>query len=180
MANTETLEDALLGALKDIYSSEKQILKALPKMAKKASHPDLKEAFEDHVQETQGQIDRLDAIAEILGEKLTGKVCKATKGLIEEGSEVLEEDGDNEYVIDSMLIGAARRVEHYEIAAYCSAMALAESLEFSRIFVLLRETFAEETKTDSALKILAKNTVIPLALTTEFEEAENVALQANA
>jgi ferritin-like metal-binding protein YciE len=180
MANAENLEDALLAALKDIYNAEKQIVQALPKMAAKASHPDLRAAFERHAWESQRQIDRLDEISEILGQTLTGKVCKSIKALIEEGNKVLGEFGDNEYVIDSMLISAARRVEHFEIAAYCSAMAIAEGLELSRIFLLLRENFAEESKTDSALKILAKKFIIPLALDLEIELSANTKLQATA
>lgn len=163
MSELTTLTDALIEELKDIYNSEHQIVKALPKMAKKAIHPKLKAGFELHLSQTQDQIERLNQISEILGQKLTGKVCKATSGLIEEGKEVLEEECENKAVLDSLLIGAARRVEHYEIAAYSSALAMSEALGLSKITKLLKETLAEEVKTDSTLSDLATKEVLPKA-----------------
>ena len=115
-----TLSKLFEDQLKDIYNAESQILKALPKMAKKATAVELKEAFTSHLQETKQQVERLSQIAERLGHKLTGKKCKAMEGLIEEGAEVLEADGPGP-VIDAALIAAAQRVEHYEISAYGTA-----------------------------------------------------------
>ena len=114
------LEELLVDELKDIYSAENQIIKALPKMAKGASSPELKRAFERHLEETRRQVERLEQIGEALEIKLTGKKCKGMEGLIEEGKEILEEDLD-ENAIDAGLIGAAQKVEHYEIAAYGTA-----------------------------------------------------------
>src|SRR4051812_13404735 len=113
----DSLHKLYVEELRDVYSAENQLVKALPKMAKGASSDELKQAFEDHLEETKGHVERLDEIFEALGQKANGKTCKGMKGLIEEGSEMLEEEGD-ESVIDAGLIGAAQRVEHYEIAAY--------------------------------------------------------------
>jgi len=120
----DSLSELMLDELKDLYSAENQLLKVLPKMAKKASSPQLKEAFTGHLKETEGHVKRLQQIAKILKVELGGKKCQAMEGLVKEGSEVLEEDGP-ESVIDSALIGAARRVEHYEMAAYCSTRGMA-------------------------------------------------------
>ena len=109
--------DLLLEQLKDIYNAEAQLTKALPKMAKKASSPELKQAFEKHLRETEGHIERLDQVFESLGEKAKGKTCAAMKGLVEEAKEIMEEDAEPN-VLDAALIAAAQKVEHYEIAAY--------------------------------------------------------------
>ena len=117
---TELLEEQL----KDLYNAENQLLKALPKMAKAASSEELKTAYEQHTEETRVHIERLQQVAEQLGVKPTGKVCKAMKGLVEEGNEVIGEDG-HDNVIDAALIAASQRVEHYEIAAYGTVRAIA-------------------------------------------------------
>jgi ferritin-like metal-binding protein YciE len=153
-----TLEDLLLHELKDLYSAENQLLKALPKMAKAADHEDLRAAFEEHLEQTEGQVDRLDQIAELLGKKLTGHTCKAMKGLIEEGSELISEDA-HPAVKDAGLIGAAQRVEHYEIAGYGTARTLAEHLGHDEIVELLEETLAEEKETDVKLTELAESSI---------------------
>src|SRR5665213_3120106 len=113
----DTLAELLEDELKDIYSAEKQLTKALPKMAKKAASDALRTAFTTHLKETENHITRLESIGQELDIKLTGKKCKAMEGLVEEGKEVIEEDGKNA-VIDAALIGSAQRVEHYEMAAY--------------------------------------------------------------
>src|SRR5207237_9972105 len=137
-----TLEDLLHHELKDLYSAENQLLKALPKMAKAASHEELVTAFETHLEETKGQVERLDKIAEQLGKKLTGHKCKAMEGLIEEGADLIDEDAEDS-VRDAGLIGAAQRVEHYEIAGYGTARALATRLGHEDIADLLGETLEE-------------------------------------
>ena len=128
---TNPLEELLVDELKDIYSAENQIIKALPKMAKAASAPELKRAFERHLEETRRQVERLDQIGEALEIKLTGKKCHGMEGLIEEGKEMMEEDLD-ENAIDAGLIGAAQKVEHYEIAAYGTARTHAALLGYNK------------------------------------------------
>ena len=127
MATIESLSELLTEELKDLFSAEKQLLKALPKMAKKASSKALKNALTGHLKETEGHVTRLEKIGSLLDAKLTGKKCKAMEGLVEEGKEVIEKDGQPP-LIDTALIGAAQRVEHYEMAAYGTARAMAQSL----------------------------------------------------
>jgi ferritin-like metal-binding protein YciE len=157
-----TLAKLLEDQLKDLYSAETQLTKALPKMAKKASFDGLKQAILDHLEETKDQVDRLNQIAEILGLKLSGKKCKAMEGLVEEGSEVLEADGPGP-IIDAALIAAAQRVEHYEISAYGSARALAERLEHGDIVRLLQETLEEELAADEKLSLISLEEILPNA-----------------
>jgi ferritin-like metal-binding protein YciE len=154
----KNLEDLLLHELKDLYSAENQLVKALPKMAKAASNQELKAAFEEHLEQTEGHVERLDEIAEMLGKKLTGHTCKAMKGLVEEGSDLISEDAA-ESVRDAGLIGAAQRVEHYEIAGYGTARCLAEQLGHSEIADLLEQTLEEEKETDENLSELATSTI---------------------
>jgi ferritin-like metal-binding protein YciE len=161
-----TLSKLFEDQLKDIYSAESQILKALPKMAKKASSDELKEAFTGHLQETKQQVERLNEIAEILGRKLSGKKCKAMEGLIAEGAEVLESEGPGP-VIDAALIAAAQRVEHYEIAAYGTARALAELLGHGDMVKLLQETLDEESAADEKLSGISLDEVLPAAVAAE-------------
>jgi ferritin-like metal-binding protein YciE len=153
-----TLADLLLHELKDLYSAETQLVKALPKMAKAASHQELKAAFEDHLQQTEGHVERLGEIAEMLGKKLTGHTCKAMKGLVEEGAELIA-DGADPSVRDAGLIGAAQRVEHYEIAGYGTARCLAEQLGHPEIAELLEQTLEEEKQTDENLSELATSSI---------------------
>jgi ferritin-like metal-binding protein YciE len=154
----KSLEDLLHHELKDLYSAETQLLKALPKMAKASEHEDLRKAFEEHLEQTETHVKRLEEAGEILGKKLTGHVCKAMKGLIEEGSELISEDADAN-VRDAGLIGAAQRVEHYEIAGYGTARTLAEQLGQDDIAELLEETLSEEKETDSKLTELAESQI---------------------
>src|SRR5512145_2115036 len=137
------LEELLVDELKDLYSAENQILKALPKMAKAASSPELKRAFERHLEETRRQVERLDQIGEALDIRLTGKKCKGMEGLIEEGKEIMSEDLDDN-TLDAGLIGAAQKVEHYEIAAYGTARTHASMLGYTKAAKLLQQTLDEE------------------------------------
>lgn len=166
MPKLNTLEVLLAHEIKDLYSAENQLVKALPKMAKAAASEELQAAFNTHLEETKGQVARLEEIAELLGTTPKGKVCKAMKGLVEEGSETIEEDGDP-VIKDLALIGAAQKVEHYEIAGYGTARALAEALGLDDVAALLQETLDEEGATDENLTALAEQ-LVPMAL----EEAE--------
>jgi len=155
---TNPLEELLVDELKDIYSAESQIVKALPKMAKGASSPELKRAFERHLEETRRQIERLDQIGQTLEIKLTGKKCKGMEGLIDEGKEILEGDLDGN-AADAGLIGAAQKIQHYEIAAYGTARTHATVLGYNKIARLLQQTLNEETMTDKKLTQLAESIV---------------------
>jgi ferritin-like metal-binding protein YciE len=148
--------------IKDIYSAETQLVKALPKMAKKAASKGLKQAITSHLEETKHQVERLDQIGESLGLKLTGKKCKAMEGLIEEGAEIIEADGPGP-VIDAALIVAAQRVEHYEISAYGSARAFAKQLGHEDIVELLQATLDEESAADEKLTSLSEEEILPMA-----------------
>jgi len=159
-----SLSDVLIDELKDLYSAENQLVKALPKMEKKASSPKLKKAFRTHLQETKQQVKRLEDISSELGKKLSGKTCKAMKGLIEEGNEVISEDSENPALIDALLIGAAQRVEHYEIAAYGTARAMAQQLGNRRVTQLLDATIKEEGNADKILTTISVDEVLPGAV----------------
>ena len=147
------LKELYIDELKDLYSAENQLVKALPKMAKAATSPDLRAGFEEHLEQTKGHVQRLETIFEQLGESPKGKKCKGMEGLIEEGSEAIEEyEGD---LLDPALIGAAQRVEHYEMAGYGTVSAFAEELGESEHVTLLNETLEEEKETDEKLSGLA-------------------------
>ena len=163
----ETLTELLEEQLKDLYSAENQLLKALPKMAKKAFTPELKQGFLTHLEETKGHVDRLLQATKLLGIKPTGKVCAAMKGLCEEGQEVIEEEEGKNPAIDGALIAAAQRVEHYEIAAYGTVSTLAELLGQSEVAKLLKATLTEEKATDQKLTAVAEENVYPNAQKTE-------------
>src|SRR6202012_2482199 len=130
--SVETMQELLISELKDLYSAEKQIVRALPKLAKAASTPELRDALQSHLEETEGQVERLDKIAGIVGKKLTGKTCAGMKGVLEEGSEVLEETEAGS-VRDAALIAASQRVEHYEMAGYGSARDFAKILGLKEV-----------------------------------------------
>jgi len=155
---TNPMEELLIDELKDIYSAENQIIKALPRMAKAANSPELKRAFERHLEETRRQVERLDQIGQTLDAKLTGKKCKGMEGLIEEGKEIMEEDLE-ESALDAGLIGAAQKVEHYEIAAYGTARTHAEMLGYTKAAKLLQQTLDEEGATDKKLTQLAESII---------------------
>jgi ferritin-like metal-binding protein YciE len=154
----ESLKELYVDELKDLYSAEKQLVKALPKMAKNASNAELKEAFTTHLQETEGHVERLEQIFEMLGERAGGKKCKGMEGLIEEAKELLEEDATEE-VLDAGLISKAQHVEHYEIAGYGTVRTYARQLGFDDQAELLQETLDEEGKTDELLTQLAESSV---------------------
>jgi ferritin-like metal-binding protein YciE len=169
----DTLRKLYVEELRDIYNAEQQLVKALPKMAKAASSDDLRDAIETHLDETKGQVERLEQIFEALDESPKGKTCKAMKGLIEEGSEILEEKGE-ESVIDAGIIAAAQKVEHYEIATYGTLRTWADLLNEDEAAGLLQETLDEEGEADKKLNDLAEEIVNPEAL-LEGEEEEAVA-----
>src|ERR1700719_273375 len=149
------LKELYIDQLKDLYSAENQLVKALPKMAKAASSDALRQGFEKHLEQTKGHVERLERIFQALGESPKGKTCKGMQGLIEEGSEVTEEDYDGS-VLDAALIGAAQRVEHYEIAGYGTVRSMAETLGEDNHVSLLEETLEEEKETDQKLTELAE------------------------
>jgi ferritin-like metal-binding protein YciE len=166
----DNLRKLYIEELRDLYSAENQLLKALPKMAKGASSDELKQAFENHLQETEGHVERLETIFEDLDESPKGKTCHAMKGLVEEGSEILEEEGE-ESVLDAGIIAAAQKVEHYEIASYGTVRTFAELLGEKNAAKLLQQTLDEEGAADEKLNELAEGIVNPEAL-SESEELE--------
>jgi ferritin-like metal-binding protein YciE len=146
-----SLLDVMLEELRDLYSAENQLLKALPKLAKAAEDEDLKQAFTSHLEQTRGQVDRLKKVFELLDEKPTGKHCNGMEGLIEEGEEAIDEDQEGS-LYDIGLIGAAARVEHYEIAGYTALIAMANGLEQAEIAELLNANLGEEDATRGLLE----------------------------
>lgn len=154
----QTLQDLFVHELKDLYSAETQLLKALPKMASAATNEELKTAFEEHFEQTREHVRRLEQIAQDCQCTLTGHRCRAMEGLLEEGGELISEEAE-ESVRDAGLIGAAQRVEHYEIAAYGTARALASCLGHRDAVELLGETLEEEKETDERLTELAETVV---------------------
>jgi len=165
----DTLQTLYLNELKDIYSAEQQLVKALPKMAKSAEFQQLSDAFTNHLEETKNHVTRLEQIFESLGENPKGKKCVGMEGLVEEGSEVI--DDYEGAVLDAGLISAAQRVEHYEMAAYGSVCAYAELLGRSEDLSLLKETLEEEKRADEKLTELSE-TANQNAMTGETEEEE--------
>ena len=159
----DTLQKLYIDELRDLYNAENQLLKALPKMAKGASSEELKNAFENHLGQTETHVERLEEIFEQLDQTPKGKTCRAMKGLIQEGSEILKEDGE-ESVLDAGIIVAAQKVEHYEMAAYGSARTFARLLGQEKAAELLQTTLDEESETNESLNQLAENIVNPEAL----------------
>ncbi|MBB6180593.1 ferritin-like domain-containing protein [Pseudorhizobium flavum] len=155
---TKTLDDLFYETLKDIYYAERQILKALPKMARAAQDEKLKAAFQDHKEETEGQIERLKQVFELIGKRARGKTCDAIEGIISEGEEIMEEFKDTP-ALDAGLLAAAQAVEHYEISRYGTLRSWAQQLGLKDAVKLLEETLAEESKTDEKLTGLAKTAV---------------------
>ncbi len=151
----DSLRELYVDELKDLYSAEKQLTKALPKMAKAASSADLRAGFEEHLEQTQGHVQRLEEIFTMLNEKPGGKKCKGMEGLVAEGAEIMGEDFDDE-VMDAALISAAQRVEHYEMAGYGTVAAYADLLGESEQASVLRETLEEEKETDQKLTDLSQ------------------------
>jgi ferritin-like metal-binding protein YciE len=152
----ESIEDLFLDELKDLYSAEKQITKALPKMVKAASTPELSKAFASHLEETKGHVERLEKILEALGKRGTGKTCEGMKGVLAEGAEAIQEIGKGT-VRDAALIGAAQRVEHYEMAGYGTVRSLAQLLGNSAAVKLLEATLEEEKAADQKLTDISES-----------------------
>jgi ferritin-like metal-binding protein YciE len=156
MPAINSLKDLLIDELKDLYNAENQLLKALPKMAKAATNEKLKAGFSTHLEQTRGHVDRLEQALKMLNSPAKGKTCHAMKGLVEEGAEAIEADAPDA-IRDAQLIGAAQRVEHYEIAAYGTARAFADTLGESQVAGLLQETLDEEGQTDKNLTELSRS-----------------------
>ena len=155
MAEAGTLHDAFIDELRDVYDGERQLTKALAKLAKTATAPPLREAFESHLQETQGQIDRLEQVFESLEEKVRGKHCEGIAGIVDEGKAIMEEDFD-EATMDACLIAAGQRAEHYEIAAYGTLIAWARAMGHDEAADLLEQNLDEEKAADEKLTGLAE------------------------
>ena len=169
MAKISTPRDLLVEELKDLYSAENQLLKALPKMAKASTSDELREAFETHLQQTQTHVARLEKIGKELGEPMKGKKCKAMEGLVAEGKEIMEEDAEAT-LLDLALIGAAQKVEHYEIAGYGTARTLAQLIDEKGIADILQETLDEEGETDKLLTEIAMELNLEAAAAAGDEE----------
>ena len=152
----DSLEKLFIEELKDIYNAEKQLTRALPRMAKAAESPELEQAFTKHLKETEGQIQRLERVFKELGQAARGKKCKGMEGLIEEGKEMMEEEGEPE-VLDAALIASAQKVEHYEIAAYGCLRTYAELLGYSEAAQLLQQNLEEEEAADKKLTQLGES-----------------------
>ena len=172
MPKLASLDDLLVHELQDIYHAEGQILKALPKMVKAATHPDLKVAFEEHRQQTEQQVRRLEQAFKLLGVPAKGKKCEGMAGLLEEGKKMMEEDAEAA-VMDAALIGAAQKVEHYEIASYGCVCTYAEMLGYDQVHDLLGQNLDEEETTDQRLTALAESVINQEA--EDAEEAEHEA-----
>jgi ferritin-like metal-binding protein YciE len=171
MSKLASLDDLLVHELQDIYHAEGQILKALPKMVKAATHPDLKDAFEQHRQQTEEQIRRLEQAFKLLGVPAKGKKCEGMAGLLEEGQKIMGEDAEAP-VMDAALIAAAQKVEHYEIASYGCVCTYAEMLGYDQVHELLGQNLDEEETTDQKLTALAENVINQEAENAEFESEE--------
>jgi len=154
----DSLDDLYIDQLADIYDAEKRLVKVLPKMAQKASTPELRSAFEDHVQKTRHHVERLEEIFQELGRDATGKKCKAMMGLISEGKDILDKDIDPK-IRDAGIVAAAQKVEHYEIAAYGTLRTLAETRGDRRAAQLLQETLDEEKEADQKLTQMAESSI---------------------
>jgi len=158
----ESLSDLYITLLKDIYNAEKQLVKALPKMAKAATSEDLKEAFENHLEETKKQVERLDQVFTDLGKRASGETCEAMEGLVKEAQELIDKDIEDE-VLDAGLIASAQKVEHYEIASYGTACEYARVLGHKKQEKLLAETLKEEKNADKLLTELAETSINAMA-----------------
>ncbi len=158
MPEAGTLHDAFLDELRDSYDAEKQLIKALPKMAKAATSSELRDAFEKHLEETQGHVDRLEQVFELLDEKAKGKHCDGIAGIIEEGKNAMGEDFDDA-TMDAVLIASGQRAEHYEMAAYGTLVAWARGMGHNEAADLLQETLDEEQAADEKLTSIAESGV---------------------
>ena len=174
MAEVETLHDAFVDELRDSYDAEKQLTKALAKLAKAASNPKLRQAFESHLQETEGHVERLEQVFESLDEKVRGKHCDGIAGIIEEGKSIMEERFD-ETTMDACLIAAGQRAEHYEMAAYGTLVAWARAMGHTEAAKLLQQTLDEEKAADKKLSGLAESGINQRAADTAHPDEEQEA-----
>lgn len=174
MAEAGTLHDAFIDELRDTYDAERQLTRALPKLAKAASAAPLREAFESHLEETRGQIERLEEVFESLGEKVRGKHCDGIAGIIEEGKSIMEEDFD-EPTMDACLIAAGQRAEHYEMAAYGTLVAWARAMGHDEAADLLQQNLDEEKAADEKLSGLAEAGINQDAADGAHDEGEEPA-----
>lgn len=167
------IRELLVDQLRDLYDAESQLVEALPKMAQAAHNPKLKQAFEQHLQQTERHLERLNEAFDILGEDSTGKPCKAMRGLVEEGQETIEETSEKEEIAaDLSLITAAQKVEHYEISSYGTARALARQIGAMDVASLLSHTLGDEETADHLLTTIAK----PLLQQASLEELEHASV----
>jgi ferritin-like metal-binding protein YciE len=171
VSELSTIKDLLEDEIKDLYSAEKQLTKAIPKMAKGSNNEELSAAFEAHLKETEGQIERLEQVAKLLGTTTSGKKCKGMEGVIAEGAEALEEDGD-ENVLDLGIIGAGSRVEHYEMAGYTTAINLAKQMGNDEVVELLSATLQEEEAADEKLRTIGSQILEQAPNEENSEESE--------
>jgi ferritin-like metal-binding protein YciE len=167
----DTLQDFFLNELRDTYHAEKQLLKALPRMAKAAQSTALREAFTKHLGETKAQVERLEEVFQALGEAPRGRRCQGMEGIVEEGKEIMEEDGD-EAVLDAALIAAAQKVEHYEIAAYGCLVTYANLLGQRDVAKLLKQSLSEEENADKTLTALGEGGINEAAVAAGGEAEE--------
>lgn len=169
MPEVETLHDALIDELKDLYNAEKQLTKALPKMAKNATSRQLRDALTSHLKETQTQVRRLEQAMRLLDEKPQGKLCDGMQGIIKEGNKMIEEVADGS-VLDACIIAGAQRAEHYEIGAYGTCIAWAKAMGHSQVVRLLTQTLNEEKAADKKLSALAESGINEAAMAGLEEE----------
>jgi len=179
MSDTGSLHDAFIDELRDAYDGEKQLTKALAKLAKASSSPQLREAFETHLEETRGQIERLEQVFESLDEKARGKHCDGIAGIIEEGKSVMEEDFD-EPTMHACLIASGQRAEHYEMAAYGTLVAWAQAMGHTEAATLLQQTLDEEKAADKKLSALAEGGINQSAADAAHPEEKQRAVGADA
>ena len=173
MAEQGTLHDAFIDELRDAYDAEKQLIKALPKLAKASTSPDLRAAFESHLEETRGQVEKLEQVFASLDEKVRGKHCDGIAGIIEEGKSVMEEDFDDD-TMDACLIASGQRAEHYEMAAYGTLVAWAKAMGHDEAAGLLEEILEEEKAADEKLTDLAEGGINESAASAAHPEGEDV------
>jgi ferritin-like metal-binding protein YciE len=166
------LREALVDEIRDLYNAEKQLTKALPKLAKASTNEELRDAFESHLEETEGHVTRLERVFELLEEKPRGKHCAGMAGIIEEGSEKLQEDMEDA-VMDACIIKSAQSAEHYEIGSYGTAIAWAEALELTEVAEILNETLAEEKAADEKLTALAESGINEAATAGESGDEDS-------
>ena len=170
MPSIDSMTELLVNEIRDLYDAEKRLTKAIPRMARKATHPELRTALRDHLKETEGQVRRLERVFRHLGETPRAKACAGMRGIVEEGDEHAGEEFGDLNLRDVMIIGSAQRVEHYEMAAYMGAISHARLLGLSEVKDLLEETLAEEKAADKKLMGIAESSVAPAAPKREGDE----------